>query len=587
MLRRFRNWLLRWLCMQGALLGRTAVAATLLALPGLLRSQAIVVAPKAVKLAQVEGGPLALAKVSIRSAGAGAQNWTVTAAPGDPNDPWILLSSSGGATPAVLTVGIVNWRGEMKRVGTYRASISIKSAGAAITLPVELEVRAASPPPVFSYLSGPAGCTKVVGYPDPPLCTPLALAGVFGAPLAGARYVDPNFGGRVRVMTGGPIYHTYSTPSPLSAHRKYLMGYLDDGTWEVVDATTAFVRYRRNPCHQSYFWDADDDEVYYYLQGAAILKHDLRINKSAVLIDYSKEPERFHYIVRGATGDTSKDNWISFWAPDDKMVCALDLNRRKTYCADYAESQRNLPYGDVDFTLISKGTDRTSGKRYVMLIAPPAMGVFSVDEAKGILKLEYRGPESPEKPGNNDGVCDPGERCYVGSHVDTLEDSAGIQYLVANGETSSPCEVALSTYQLNTGLNLLKQVELGGGRKKVLTLWRCGRGWVDEHVGCAKAAPYCVISTQSEARRPDDLSEPVPTPHAGEIIVMRENGLEIRRLALTRTVLFTNAGSDNYWAAPRAAMSGDGSLVISDSNFGQRGKPRVTLIETGFGPKPN
>ena len=38
---------------------------------------------------------------------------------------------------------------------------------------------------------------------------------------------------------------------------------------------------------------------------------------------------------------------------------------------------------------------------------------------------------------------------------------------------------------------------------------------------------------------------------------------------------------------PPAAMSGDGSLVISDSNFGQRGKPRVTLIETGFGPKPN
>jgi hypothetical protein len=141
--------------------------------------------------------------------------------------------------------------------------------------------------------------------------------------------------------------------------------------------------------------------------------------------------------------------------------------------------------------------------------------------------------------------------------------------------------------RLNTGGNLLKQVELGGGRKKVLTLWRCGWGWVDEHVGCAKAAPYCVISTQSEERRPDDMSQPVATPHAGEIIVMRENGLEIRRLALTRTVFFTGAGSGNYWAAPRAAISGDGSLVISDSNFGQRGKPRVTLIETGFGPKPN
>jgi hypothetical protein len=145
--------------------------------------------------------------------------------------------------------------------------------------------------------------------------------------------------------------------------------------------------------------------------------------------------------------------------------------------------------------------------------------------------------------------------------------------------------VSLSTFQLNTGLNLLKPVELGGGRTKVMTLWRCGPGWVDQHVGCAKSAPYCVISTQSYARRPDDTSEYVPTPHAGEIIVMRDNGMEIRRLALTRTVFFTTAGEGNYWAAPRAAISNDGSVVVSDSNFGELGKPRVTLIETGFAPK--
>lgn len=573
--------------MQGAPLGKTAVAAALLALPGLLYSQAIEIAPRAVELIQVEGGPLALAKVSIRSAGASVQNWTVTASHGDPNDPWIQLSAPGGTTPALLTVGIVGWRGESKKPGKYHASISIKSGAAAVTLPVEWEVRAANPPPVFSYLSGPAGCNTAAGYFDPPLCTPLPLPGAPGPPQAGASYVDPNFGGSVRVLTAAPVYHAYSTPSPLSAHKKYLMTYPENGTWDIVDVATARVLFRRTPCHQSYFWDAFDDEVYFYFQGATILKHDLRSNTSSVLIDYSKEPEQFHEIVRGGTGDTSKDNWISFWAPDDKTICALDLGHLKTYCADYADSQRNLPYGDVDFTLISKGTDRTSGKRYVMLIAPPAMGVFSVDLASGALKLEYRGPENSEKPGNHDGVCDPGERCRVGSHLDTLEDSAGIQLLVENGETTAPCEVSLSTYQLNTGLNLLKQVELGGGRKKVLTLWRCGRGWVDQHVACAKSAPYCVISTQSEPRRPDDLSQPVATPHAGEIIVMRENGLEIRRVALTRSVLFTNGGEGNYWATPRAAISNDGSVVASDSNFGQRGAPRVTLIETGYPPKPN
>ena len=181
------------------------------------------------------------------------------------------------------------------------------------------------------------------------------------------------------MLTAAPIYHTYSTPSPLSAHQKYLMSYLENGTWEIVDVATARVCSGAIPAIRVTSGMPMDDEVYYYFQGAAVLKHDLRTNKSSVLIDYSKEPEQFHEIVHGGTGDTSKDNWISFWAPDDKTICALDIGHLKTYCADYADSQRNLPYGDVDFTLISKGTDKTSGKRYVMLIAPPAMGIFSVD----------------------------------------------------------------------------------------------------------------------------------------------------------------------------------------------------------------
>jgi hypothetical protein len=211
------------------------------------------------------------------------------------------------------------------------------------------------------------------------------------------------------------------------------------------------------------------------------------------------------------------------------------------------------------------------------------MGVFSVDLASGALKPEFRGPELVEKGGNHNGICEPGEQCLIGSHVDTLEDSGGIQYLVMNAETSSPCEVALSTYQLNKGIELNRQVELGGGRKRVMTLWRCGPGWVDEHVGCARSAPYCVISTQNVSRNSGDLAPLVPTPHAGEVIVMRDNGAELRRLALTRSALFTGAGDANYWSTPRAAISGDGSLVVSDSNFGVHpGGQRVTLIQTGY-----
>ena len=37
---------------------------------------------------------------------------------------------------------------------------------------------------------------------------------------------------------------------------------------------------------------------------------------------------------------------------------------------------------------------------------------------------------------------------------------------------------------------------------------------------------------------------------------MRENGMELRRLALSRSALFPGAGEANYWSTPRAAISG-------------------------------
>ena len=135
-----------------------------------------------------------------------------------------------------------------------------------ITVPVEWEVRAGQSAAAFSYLPDPPDVTRRPGYPDPPLCTPLPLPGFSAPPQPGASYVDPNFGGRVRVMTGAPIYHTYSTPSPLSAHQQVPDDYPENGTWEIVDAATARVVFRREPCNQSYFWDADDDEVYYYFR---------------------------------------------------------------------------------------------------------------------------------------------------------------------------------------------------------------------------------------------------------------------------------------------------------------------------------
>jgi hypothetical protein len=552
-----------------------------------LQALPLSVSPNPVIFRMAARGPLAAPQtLSIATSGsASSVNWTATVST---DAPWISLSAAKGITPATVRLSLVNWRAGAQPPGTYPGKIQFAADGMApVTVDVTWTVVPRLPPPLFSYLSGPLGCTQVNGYPDPALCTvpDEKPPGSFDPPPLGGFYADPNFGGNVKVITGTGVYHTYSANNPLSAKNKYLMTFLTNGTFDVVEAATGRVAFPKVRAGQEFFWDSYDDLVYYYPNGTAFIKHDLRSGRESTIVDYAKDGHKFTGIRRGGTTGSSKDNWISFYAPNEMQVCALDLSAVQTYCADY-KSAPGIPYGGIDYTLDAKGVDKTSGKRYMILVAgaaPP--GIYSVNRKTGRLDLEFRGPEDPDGNGNHDGNCDPGERCMYPSHSDTFEDSSGIQYLVFDSFTENPCEVSTATYQLNKGALLLQPVELGGGKRKVISLWQCPfpntKGGTDEHIGCAKNAPFCVISTVSPYRSPQD--PPLRFPHATEIIVMRENGIEVRRLAESRSVRFAGEGAEAYWAEPRAAISNDGSLVVADSNFGVKGGVRVTLITTGFG----
>jgi uncharacterized protein (TIGR03437 family) len=440
------------------------------------------------------------------------------------------------------------------------------------------------PDPKFSYAAGPQGCTQPDGYPDAALCTVPneAPPGSFRPPAAGGSYVDPNFGSTVKVLTGTGVYHTYSANSPLSAKNTYLMTYPSSGNFDVLLTSTGKVAFSNVPANQDFFWDSYTDSVYYYTSGAAFIKHDLKTERDTTVVDYARDGHGFRAIKRGGTTGGSKDNWISFFAEAEKQVCVLDLNTVKTYCAGYGNVS-GVPYGDIDYALDAKGVDKGSGKRYVILVSKGATpGFFSVNLSTERLDPEFRGPEDPESKGNHNGVCDAGEKCMYPSHADTFEDSAGIQYLIYDNSTESPCEVATATYQISRGLNMMQPVELGGGRRKIMSLWKCPypQG-TDEHIGCAKNAPRCVISTVAPLRSATD--PPVRYPHATEIILVKDNGAEVRRLAQSRSVRFSDEGGESYWAMPRAALSNDGSLVIADSNFGVKAGVRVVLIRTDTG----
>jgi len=564
------------------------ICSALLSLTGLW-AQTLQVSPAPVAFRMAATGPNAPPhKLTVSTASATPVKWTAAAGA---DAPWISVSPASGtasaSSPAAVSVSLVGWRAQAQKPGTYDGTVTFSAPGSSpVAVKVTWTVVARRPDPVFSYLSGPKNCTNPGGYPDPAVCTvpDEKPPGNFTPPAVGGSFTDADFGGIVRVLTGPGVYHTYSNNNPLSANNKYLMTFTAKGVFDVVDVARAKVVFADVKANQDFVWDSYNDSVYYYPEGAAWIKHDLAKKKESKVVDYSRGGFHFTVIKRGGTTATSKDNWVSFFAPAEQHLCTLDLNTVTTYCADYSKIP-GPPLRSVDYVLDSKGVDKTSGKRYVIIIAGGASAFYSVNVAGGRLDLEYRSPEDPESSGNHDGVCDPGEKCLNPSHSDTMEDASGTQYLVYDGFTESPCEVSLATYQLNKGLAMALPVELGGGRRKVMSLWRCpfpnAHGGTDEHIGCAKNAPFCVVSTVSPIQHPYEPT--LRFPHASEVLVMRGNGDEIRRLVETRSVRFAEDGEAAYWSEPRAAISNDGSLVVFDSNYGNVNSVRVNLVETGFG----
>lgn len=554
---------------------------------------ALSVSTHSVSFSAVTSGliPLTTAKVTVGPPGS---SWTFVAGSGPAN----MLSVEKAGDVLAVTVAI--WWVPSQQPGKYKQSITVYATGenpaTGQAIQVSVNVAAASPPPKFSYLAGPNGCSAVKGLLDRPLCIVPGEKppGNFAPPAPGQSYVDANFGATVSVLTGPETFHGYSSPSAISPGNRYVL-VLDIHDSHILDLKTGAVVVKDPGVpREGAIWDSHNDSVMYSLGGkghdAAVMKYDIQAHATTVLADFSQAPYNFTSITSGGTGEGSKDNWLPFSASPQQQVCAYSVDDNKAYCADL----KTIPGGPytVDFPTMARGVDHTSGKRYLVVVGSPTMLVFSVNKSAGRLDLETRGPESISyfsPAGNGDGICDLGEACVGGSHSDLFEDSAGDQYMLIGKEFQSPCEAALVSYRLDAGPRMGLPVELGGGMRRIMGLYRCGGqdAWVDLHIGCARLSPYCVVSTTYEGfnqtRDPGDTSPVKRSPFMSEVFVVRDNGAEIRRLAEDRSIGFRNELANGYWSTPRACISGDGAYVVFDSNFGVPNQRRVVQVVTGFG----
>ncbi len=546
--------------------------------------QPVEITPKQVNFEIVQGGPLgAKRNITIRA----QKKWSVKVQDGFS---WLSVAPAQGAGQGTVVFALNSVAGQ-QQPGPQTARVTISTEdGATATVSATLNVVRRAPDPLFSYLAGPKGCTKPPGHPDASICAvpDERPPGNFSPPLPGGSYVDPNFGAKVRILTAPQSLHGYSSPSAISLDNKYALVGIE-GYPTIVYLADGRVHSRPPVPLEGTMWDPKNEEIMYFLSGASVRTHDIRSKRTTTVIDYAKGMPTFTSIKTGARGDTSKDGWIAFFAPAESVICALDLNTVRTYCARYNLAHNGVtPNNDNGGAIITKGVDRATGKRYVILQSSPIV-VYSVNVTEGRLDFEFVGPEVPDWGGNNDGTCDPGEHCMGGAHIDTLEDSSGTQWLLNALETTNPCEYSMNLFQLNKGARMTWPSELGGGRKRILSLYRCSSGdnWADWHAACAKHAPYCVVSTtygnfgvQYDANTTTPIKR---TPHLGEIFVIRGVGTEIRRLVHHRSIPLKGEEARSYWTTPRACISTDGSYVLADSNFGMVNGQRVILIETGFG----
>src|SRR5438552_18412135 len=163
-----------------------------------------------------------------------------------------------------------------------RSAVEVCLATAICLAPIS-QVHAAA---VITYASGPHLCTTLPGYVDFPFCTipgEIPLGG-FAIPALFGSYTGPNFGGTIRIMTGSPYIHPYSLPSPVSPNNKYIQ-ILQRDTFRssMISLTTGAVAYDFLPfAGGAHVWDATNDDVYYRIEGARIIKRTLSTNSDSV-----------------------------------------------------------------------------------------------------------------------------------------------------------------------------------------------------------------------------------------------------------------------------------------------------------------
>ena len=533
----------------------------------------------------------------------------------------IFTTSSGSYT---IVAYLSNYNYYSYLPGNYSGQVEIintANSSDKVIIPVSYEiVQSNFTNPVFNSITGPVGC----GFVFPVVidtCSSINAkpAGSFVTPSRGQSYIDPNYGAKVTVASDlNGHSNGYSATTSISAKNNNIIyngdqthsvnlfrgnpqGTLVDSAMGIYTPSLGYVKWQTP---ETMWWDSNNDSIFYGMADFSLVKYNAVTKKTIdVIADLSQAPYNLASFQTGGTADINKYNFLPFFDFIGNNVGVININKKEVYIRSMSLDDGNVPINDgnqygedggIDFMLLAKDYDKTTGKLYMITASNPCMAVYSIDTINKKLDFEYRGPER-FGPGfsNGDGNCDPGESCFGAPHMDSFEDDQHNQYLLYASPRNDYYRGVIGVYLINKGDDIYKDALIGGGFTPLLCFYVPPASFssnvpfcqdADFHFGGARNAPVAVISNYTHGRPKHPNYYNYFGVEKGDITILVATGgkFNLRRLCKHRNIPWSSYGNldlttmplnenwhdSGYTASPRANLSQDGKLVLYNTNFG-------------------
>lgn len=346
-------------------------------------------------------------------------------------------------------------------------------------------------------------------------------------PDAGSTYTDPVFGTTVKRISnalqqanadagGKLVYITdeYSTMSPFNADDSRVLA-LCQSYFALYDRSGKFVR--NLPLEISAGseprWSRTSPEILYFVRGNQLKQHNTETGATTLLHTFSK----YASVSGKGESDISFDGDHFVLIGDNRYVFVYEIGTGTSGPSldtggRAIDSLYITPDDNITITWLQAGEERYSG-------------IELFDRNMNFKRQVSR----------------------VGGHMDVTRDSNGEEVLImTNSADPEPkCD------------NAIVKIRLSDGQQTCLL----SLDWsLAVHVSAPDESGWCFVETYAPA---DPLTTPGWTRYTNEILQVKLDGSEVRRLAHHRSRPFN---SYNY--QPHVSVSHDGTVLVYNSNFG-------------------